>query len=331
MAVSSGRRFRPSAEPFGIQRSGDGNHDLPCDRARTPCFGDRPMTSQQGQLYRFLLEQAGVRGTLVRLGGAWRAVLGQHEYPSTVRGQLGQALAASALLSSTIKFEGSLILQAQTTGPLQLLVAQTTRQRTLRGLARWDSEVPEGDLQQVFGCGVLGITIDIPGGERYQGLVPLEGTDLAEAIATYFARSEQLDTRLWLWADERRAAGLLVQRLPEAGRRDDWERIAASFASVPETDLVSLRPELLLPRIWGDQPIRLFDPESIAFRCGCSPERIESALRALGREEVMAILEERGAIEADCEFCNRHYYLDRVDAERIFVETTRVQAPNTRQ
>ena len=288
------------------------------------------MTSQEDQLHRFLLEQAGARGTLVRLDGTWHAVLKRHDYPSGVRSQLGQALAAAALLSATIKFEGSLILQAQTTGPLRLLVAQTTHNRTLRGLARWDSEVPEGDLRQVFGSGVLGITIDIPGGERYQGLVPLEGTDLAEAIAAYFARSEQLDTRLWLWADEHRAAGLLIQRLPEAGRRDNWEGITAGFASVPEADLVSLPPELLLPRIWGDQPIRLFDPENVSFRCGCSRERIESTLRALGRQEVMEILEEQGAIGADCEFCNRHYHLDRVDAERIFVETTRVQANETR-
>jgi molecular chaperone Hsp33 len=177
---------------------------------------------------------------------------------------------------------------------------------------------------------VLGITIDIPGGERYQGLVPLEGIDLAEAIADYLARSEQLDTRLWLWADEHRAAGLLIQRLPEAGRPNDWERIAAGFASVPEADFVSLPPEMLLPRIWADQRIRLFDPEHVSFRCGCSRERIESTLRALGRQEVMEILKEQGAIEADCEFCNCHYHLDRVDAERIFVETTRVQSNETR-
>jgi molecular chaperone Hsp33 len=282
-------------------------------------------------LHRFLFERAGVRGELVYLDATWRAVLDIHPYPEPVRRQLGEALAAVLLLASTIKFEGSLILQVQGTGPLRTLVAQATHRRTVRGLARWDDGVPDGTLPEVFGEGRLVLTIEPLRGERYQGIVPLEGADLSAALESYFGTSEQLATRLWLSAGGERAAGLLLQRLPaEHGSDEDWERIGLLAKTLTPGELVDLAADELLYRLFNEETVRLFESEPVAFRCGCSLRRIQNTLRALGRTEVESLIEERGSVEVDCEFCNRHYHLDRVDALKIFSDLPPHQAPATR-
>jgi molecular chaperone Hsp33 len=280
-------------------------------------------------LHRFLFEHAGVRGELVYLDASWRAVLDIHTYPEPVRRQLGEALAAVLLLAGTIKFEGSLILQAQGEGPLRTLVAQATHRRTVRGLARWSSEVPENaQLGEVFGDGQLVLTIERQRGEPYQGIVPLEGENLAAALESYFSSSEQLDTRLWLTASGKRAAGLMLQRLPaEGGTDEDWERICLLAQTVTPPELAGLSCRDLLYRLFNEEDVRLFEAEPVAFRCGCSLQRIEDTLRALGEEEVRDILAERGAVEVDCEFCNRHYHLDPVDALKLFAADLPHAAP----
>jgi molecular chaperone Hsp33 len=280
--------------------------------------------SDRDSLHRFLFEHAGVRGQLVQLDASWRAVLDAHPYPAPVRSQLGQALAAVLLLTSTLKFEGSLILQAQGEGPLRTLVTQATHQRTVRGLARWHGPVPDGrsaDLEQVFGSGRLVLTLEPRRGEPYQGIVPLQGSNLAAAIEAYFNASEQLPTRLWLAANDERGAGMLIQRLPaQQGSDEDWARIGLLAGTLTERELLTLSAKELLYRLFNEERVRLFESEPVAFRCGCSLERIQDTLRALGRAEVESILEEQGAVDVDCEFCNRHYHLDRIDALQIFAD-----------
>ncbi|ADE14992.1 Hsp33 protein [Nitrosococcus halophilus Nc 4] len=282
-------------------------------------------------LHRFLFEELGIRGELVQLDASWQAVLTCHDYPSAVQSQLGQALVATVLLSATIKFKGSLILQAQSEGPLKTLVAQATHHRTVRGLARWNGEVPRGSLPEIYGSGRLVLTIQTEGKDPYQGIVSLEGTNLAEALQTYFSRSEQLQTRLWLFADEHRAVGLFLQELPsQPGDETDWERITLLANTVTAREMLSLPSTELLYRLFNGEQLRLFEPEPISFRCGCSRERIENTLVALGREEMEAILEEEGTVEVDCEFCNRHYSFDRVDVEQLFAEQVKTPVPSTR-
>lgn len=274
------------------------------------------------QLHRFIFEHLGVRGELVQLGASWRAVRDNRDYPATVAAQLGEGLAAVMLLSGTIKFKGALILQIQAAGPLSLLVAQATDQRTLRGLAHWEGDVPPGDLAATFGEGRLVITAQAPSGEQYQGIVALEGTGLAEAIGNYFQQSEQLPTRLWLACDGEHAAGLFLQRLPgeTTADVDGWERVAALAETVTAQELLTLSAEQLLHRLFHEEDLRLFEPEPVAYRCGCSRERIEDALRAMGRAEVEALVEQEGEIHADCEFCGRAYVFDKVDAAALFAE-----------
>lgn len=277
--------------------------------------------SDSDSLQRFMFEDLGIRGELVQLDASWQAVLARHAYPGSVRGQLGQALAAVALLSATIKFQGSLILQVQGSGPLTTLVAQATQQRTVRGLAHWQGEVPDGDLRSTFGDSRLVLTIQNQGAEPYQGIVAMEGAKLADALRVYFEQSEQLRTRLWLCADGRRAVGLLLQELPVPHRdADAWERLNLLADTASEEELLELPAQTLLYRLFNEENVRLFAAESVAFRCGCSRERIETVLRGLGREETQALLAEQGQIQVDCEFCKQHYAFDAVDVERLLRE-----------
>jgi molecular chaperone Hsp33 len=191
--------------------------------------------------------------------------------------------------------------------------------------------VPDADLADAFGDGRLVLTVDPRQGTRYQGIVPLEGPDLAAVLGRYFTRSEQLPTRLWLAADGRRAAGLLVQALPsEAGHEADWERIALLAGTVNSEELLSLAPTELLHRLFNQERVRLFDPEPVAFRCTCSRARIEETLQALGREDVRELVRETGSVEVDCEFCNRHYSFDAVDVEALFTGVTAAAEPPAR-
>ena len=286
---------------------------------------------QEDRFQRFLFEQTGVRGEFVRLDESWRSVLARHAYPETVREQLGQALAAVLLLSATIKLNGSLILQTQSDGPLCTLVAQATHHNAVRGIAHWHGEVPHGPLSAVFGAGRLVLTIQNEGAEPYQGVTALEGHNLAEALESYFSLSEQLATRLWLAADEDRAAGLFLQELPtRQPQAEDWNRIALLADTVTEGELLSLPVEQLLYRLFNEERVRLFDPEAVTFRCNCSRNRIETVLLAMGRQEVDAILAEQGAIEAHCEFCNRRYHLDAVDIGLLFADDSRVLGSSRR-
>lgn len=283
------------------------------------------------QLHRFTFEHLGIRGEIVSLAASWQAVVERHDYPPVVRDYLGQALAATVLLSGTIKYRGSLILQLQGGGPLRTLVAQATDRRTIRGMARATGEVEVGDLKSAFGTGHMALTAESPGGERYQGIVALEGDRLAQLVETYFSQSEQLPTRVWLAADGQVAAGLFLQRLPGVqGDEEDWRRVCILADTLESEELLRISPLELLRRLFLEEDLRVYEPEPVAFRCGCSRERIADALRGMGRDEVEAIVRERGSVEADCEFCNAHYRFDAVDVAALFSEGSTVDVSEAR-
>jgi len=286
---------------------------------------------QSDNLLRFTFERFGVRGEIVSLGASWRAVIDRHDYPLAVREYLGQALAATTLLSGTIKFRGALIFQVQGEGPLHTLVAHANDQRQIRGMALAGEDVPAGDFAGAFGEGRLTLTAESPGGERYQGIVALEGDSLAQVVEGYFKRSEQLPTRVWLGASGRVAAGLFLQRLPdETVDLEDWRRVCLLAGTLRPDELLRLPPRELLRRLFREEDIRLHEPEPIAFRCGCSRTRIEETLRAIGRGEVESIVRDRGEVEVDCEFCNAHYRFDAVDVSALFTDCPLGGAPASR-
>jgi len=286
---------------------------------------------EQDFLRRFLFEELGVRGEWVKLEASWQAAKKHQRGSENVQKQLGQALAAVVMLSATVKFKGSMILQAQGDGGIKTLVAQATDDRKIRGLVRSSEDVPAGTLEDMFGQGRLVLTIESDSGQPYQGIVPLQGSNLAAALQTYFEQSEQLKTRLWLFANETQAVGLLLQELPaQESYVADWERIEILANTVTEQELLELDCEHILHRLFHEEKVRLFDAEPVEFKCACSRPKIEGALRALGRTELENILQERGAIEVSCEFCSEQYSFDKVDVENLLSQESIANDTETR-
>lgn len=275
-------------------------------------------------LHRFIIENTRVRGEIVHLNNSWQTVLDRYNYPKNVQQVLGEAFAACALLSATIKYDGSLILQIRADGPLHLLVVQATSDGTLRGLARWNGDVPEQGLKNIFGKGHMVITIEPPSGEPYQGVIALEGERIQDAIENYFKQSEQLNTRLWLASNKTQCTGFLLQELPETKKdqeednHNDWEHAQALGNTLNNDELLSLSCKTLLHRLFHEDDVRLFEPSPLRFHCSCSNERIEKMILSLGRDEANDILSEQGKIQVDCEFCNASYAYDTADVKKLF-------------
>ena len=284
-------------------------------------------------LQRFIFEGAPVRGELVHLDATWRAVLERHPYPAPLRGVLGELMAAAALLSATLKFNGSLILQIQGSGAVKLIVVECTSEQTMRATAKWEGELAQSSFRELVGGGRFVITIaptDVT--QTYQGIVDLAGESVAAVLEHYMARSEQLETRLWLACDSEQAAGMLLQRVPGAAGNDPdaWNRAVVLADTVRAEELLGLHARQVIRRLFHEEDVRLFEARIVSFRCSCSRERVVNMLRMLGRSEVQSILHERGSVEVGCEFCNRRYTFDAVDAEQLFASELVTPARHTR-
>jgi len=275
------------------------------------------------QLQRLMLEQANTRCVVVHLDQVYREVIGRGHYPEMLARLLGQALSVAALCSSGVKFEGRVSLQMRTSGPLKLLLADCTHAGGMRGLARFEPEAILGStgFGELASGGVLTMTIEPSGrGRTWQGIVPLTGESLAEAVADYFDRSEQLPTRLKLSVDETGAAGIMVQKMPgPAEDRDGWNRACALLDTLDGDELLHTDAETLLHRLFHEETRRLFPARPLAFHCPCSRERVSQVLRGLGEEELGEIVAAEGEIEVSCEFCNQQYRFDRLDVGRLLM------------
>jgi molecular chaperone Hsp33 len=296
----------------------------------TPLIGD--------QVRRFVLEQRPVRGHWAHLDSAWRELRAHANYPAPVNELLGQAVAAAALLSATLKFSGTLTFQLQGNGAVKVLVAQCTHDFRLRAVARWDEEAlallktPDaaGSLFRELVGSEGRITVTIEAGEkgvRYQGIVPLAGDSLAQSLEAYFATSEQLPTRVVLAADPERAAGLLVQRLPGKEAEADeegasaWQEAQRATARVPARELLGTPMEVVLGQAFAGLELRVFRGSPVRFECRCSQGRVAGVLKALGAGEIRDLLREQGSVTVTCEFCQRPYRFDSIDIEALFTDT----------
>jgi molecular chaperone Hsp33 len=286
---------------------------------------------------RFAVDRQLVRGQFVRLGPAWLALREHADYPAAVRRLLGEAVAASVLLASTLKFRGELTLQLQGDGAVRLLVAQCTHDFRIRAVARFDRarvEAASGDFAALAGQGTLVVTVEADRlASRYQGVVPISGGSLAASLEHYFATSEQLPTGIALGADDYGAAGLLVQRMPdhggtaaatpcEADRTVEadrtFEAARAAIAGVQQDELLARPPEELMRRSFAGLDLRVHESQRVGFRCRCSAERVSGMLRSLGAAELDAIVAEQGAVTVTCEFCHKPWRFDAVDVSRLF-------------
>ncbi len=268
---------------------------------------------------RFLFEHADIRGERAQLDAAYREILAIHQYADGVARLLGEFLAAAVLLSSNLKFEGKLVLQARSEGQIPLLMAECDDTLQVRGIARGAEQATSDNFDLLLRNGQLAITIDPTGGQRYQGIVPLQEGSLALSLDSYFQRSEQLNTRIWLAADGQRASGLLLQQLPSQvkpaneQRQQHWDHVCALAATAKDSEMLALTDETFLYRLYHEDPLRLFAPRAVKFRCSCSRERTRNALSALDPAEILDLLEEQGSISMECEFCNQAYHFERND------------------
>jgi molecular chaperone Hsp33 len=282
----------------------------------------------------FLLEHSGIRGVLVRLDDTWQAIQARAPYPDPVAERLGETCAAAALFTGHAKLDGRLSVQLRGTGALRTLFAECTAEGTLRGIAHFSEPLPVPLTPRAFGEGsVLAITIENlpPGGQemiRYQGLVELDAEHLSEAFETYFARSEQLPTRVMLAADGKRAAALMLQQLPEGHRdADGWTRDSALFDTLSTAELLELPADDLLFRLFHEENVRLLGRRPLRFGCSCSRARVEDALRSLDLAETLATARD-GVTEVHCDFCGQGYRFSDEEVVGLF-EASEPNAPGS--
>jgi molecular chaperone Hsp33 len=309
-----------------------------------------------------MFEAAPVRGELVRLADTWQEIMRRTNYPPAVQRLLGEMTAAAALLTANLKFDGALIMQLHGDGPVRMLVVECNSDLSMRATAKWAEDVEIADdatlseLVNVSGQGRFAMTLDphnkLPGQQPYQGIVPLSGrhgqlADMSAVLEHYMLSSEQLDTRLWLAADEKTAAGMLLQRLPTYGGKsatgeivgetgqpltpgvaaqdlDTWERVCHIGATLQHEELLDVQPQTLLRRLFWEETehagVRVFEPRIPRFSCSCSRLKVGSMLRMLGKDEVASVLAERNQVDVNCEFCGEHYAFDAVDCAHLFTE-----------
>jgi molecular chaperone Hsp33 len=298
------------------------------------------------RLLKFLFRGAPVRGELVRVTDAWREMTAHHDYPAPVKRLLGQMVAAAALLASNIKFNGALVMQVHGDGPVKLLVVECQPDLALRATAKLGSDPVDEhatmrELINRSGRGRFAITLDprdpLPGQRPYQGVVPLDGESMADVLETYMRRSEQLETRLVLAADDQASAGLLLQRLPDHGGtaavvdEDAWDRATTLGATLRSDELLRLTPEDVARRLYGQEQLQHQATLAPRFACTCSRERIGRMLISLGREEVDSIIDELETVAVTCDFCNRRYSFDAVDVAQLFASGQTGEADATQQ
>jgi molecular chaperone Hsp33 len=278
---------------------------------------------QRDSLHRFVFENTPIRGNSVHLNVTFDSALQYHDYPTSLRIVLGELMVASALLSATLKMEGALILQIQGKGALKLLVVECTTEAELqinmRATAKWQGNLPE-DPKNLIGDGHCVITLAPNNADAYQGIVPLEGNSISQILENYMLRSQQIDTKLWLACDGKSASGMLLQKLPNQPEHDidAWNRICILADTVTSNELQILDPAQLLTRLFGEEDIRIFSAKPTQFYCSCSRTKVANMLLLLGQDEVASILTERSEVEVHCDFCNKRYSFDAVDAAALF-------------
>lgn len=291
------------------------------------------MNKNLDTLHRFIFENTPVRGNIVNLTNTFQLALNKQQLPAGLKSALGELMAASALLTATLKMNGSLVLQIQSKGALKLLVVECTSDFGIRATAKWNGEISdEQNLFDLIEHGQFVITLDPKdGGQTYQGIVPIEGNDISTILENYMLRSEQIDTKIWLVSDGKSAAGMLLQKLPGTMNQvskseesaehdvDAWNRVGHLADTITNEELLNLDTETLLHRLFHEEDVRLFEASNTKFFCSCTRTSVANMLRMLGNDEISSILEEQGKIEVNCDFCNTHYQFDKVDAAQLMV------------
>lgn len=295
------------------------------------------------QLEKYLLSDHSTRVQAVKLTSAWQEGMAHQPYPAGVQRLLGELVAAAVLLTGNLKFQGSLVLQLQGDGPVALMVVECTSALSIRATAtlREGHDIPaDGNLRTLLntnGQGRFIVVLDpdreATGLQPYQGVVALEGDSVAQALEDYMRQSEQLDTRLWLAADAASCAGLLLQRLPDAGGiaseaaqeerspQDTWEHVCHLAHTVQYDELLTTDSATLIHRLLWEDNVIAFPAQPVIWHCPCNRDRVAGMLRMLGQAEVTDLLDSQDHIDIACNFCGKPYQFDSVDCAGLFIDT----------
>lgn len=271
------------------------------------------MTSDN--LYRFLFQQKNVRGELVQLGNSLDQMLLHHNYPQPVKQLLAELVAATSLLTATLKFEGDIAVQLQGDGPIRFAAVNGTNLQQFRAVVRMQAEVSGSSFRELIGEGYMLVTITPKQGERYQGIIPLTGDSLTSTLEAYFAQSEQLPTRLYLFTDLQpehcRAAGFMLQVLPvdQQKAKADFDDLVVLSDTLTAQEVFDLPAEQLLYRLFHQETVELFPAQPVSFVCGCSREKCSAAIISLGAEAIQEHIDE-GKLDISCEYCNKTYHFN---------------------
>lgn len=269
-------------------------------------------------LFRFLFQNRNVRGELVQLADSLDQMLLHHNYPQPVKQLLAELVAATSLLTATLKLDGDIAVQIQGDGPIRFAAVNGTDQQQFRGVVRMQAEISGDSFRELIGEGYLLVTITPKQGERYQGIIPLSGDSLTSTLEAYFAQSEQLPTRLYLYTDLQaahcRAAGFMLQVLPvdQQKAKADFEDLVILSDTLTKDEIFSLPAEQLLYRLFHQEEVELFAPQQVSFVCGCSKEKCASAIISLGRDIINEHIAE-GKLDINCEYCNKNYHFSPAD------------------
>lgn len=272
----------------------------------------------QDVLVRFLFNQRDMRGEIAYVSDSLQQMLQNHDYPYPVKQLLAELVVATSLLTATLKLDGDIAVQLQGDGPVRFAAVNGTAEQEFRGVARLQAEIGATGFRDLIGEGYMLVTITPKQGERYQGIIPLTGDSLTDTLEAYFAQSEQLPTRLYLFTDltenQSRAAGLLLQVLPvdPEKAKQDFSDLVIVTDTITANELLNLPTEEMLHRLYHDEEVEVFPHQAIRFVCGCSREKCESAIISLGKTAIEEHIAE-GKLEISCDYCNSTYQFDSAE------------------
>lgn len=282
----------------------------------------------ESTVHRFVFEHLEIRGAVVRLGDCWQQLQADRNYVPPIASLLGEMATVTALIAAQLKQPGRITFQLRSEGPVRLLVMDCNESLQMRGMARAEDNLAPGltapDLLGASAGGQLVLTLDFPNSrEPYQSVVPMVGESIASIFEHFLEQSEQQESRLFLAADLNHAACLFLQKLPDADAHDadGWNRVQQLASTVTPEELCNLSTEELLSRLYHEDTVRLFEPQTVAYHCPEDREKIRDMIISLGRTEAEHIIAEHGEIVVRDDICNREYRFAAEEVASLFAHT----------
>jgi len=286
--------------------------------------------SSQNTIKRFLFKNSDIRGEILSLESSYIEACEAQNLTSELRPLFGEFVAGTCLITEMLKLDGLITLQARGDGPVSILMSEANNLGHFRGVVEADShDVVNTDNQklkpisELVGKGVLAITLDPTAGKRYQGVVPLDGANLAECLSHYFEQSEQIPTFFLLFANEKQCGGMLLQCLPPqeitdpAEREEQWQTIIQLASTLKQEEFLETDHDTLLYRLFHELECETFEARELKFKCSCSRVRSENAISSLGPKEITDIINEGNSLEIGCHLCGKQYEFTIADIQAI--------------